>query len=237
MDTVSLLPSLVMFRFPVGHAYLWRDPSGLTLIDAGVPGSAPDLAAAIVSLGHRTADVRRVLLTHFHGDHIGSASSIVPWGDIQVYAHQADAPFIRGSAAGPAPVLTSDWERELHASVGASAGAAGPPPTARVDHEVTDGDEISLGGGVAAVCVAAPGHTPGSVSFHIPSAGVLLAGDTIARGFGGAVMLGVFNSDPPAAVSSFKRQAALAPAIACFGHGEPLTSGTAALLRDAADAL
>jgi glyoxylase-like metal-dependent hydrolase (beta-lactamase superfamily II) len=53
--------------------------------------------------------------------------------------------------------------------------AVGAPPV------LADGDEIDLGGGVSAVAVAAPGHTPGSVAFHLPGPRVLFTGDTVAR--------------------------------------------------------
>jgi hypothetical protein len=38
MDVIELVPRLHFIRLPVGHAYLWSDPDGLTLIDAGLPG-------------------------------------------------------------------------------------------------------------------------------------------------------------------------------------------------------
>ena len=63
-------------RLPVGHTYLWHDPAGLTLIDAGLPGSAPTIAAAIRQAGYQRADLRRLVLTHFHPDHVGAAADI-----------------------------------------------------------------------------------------------------------------------------------------------------------------
>lgn len=36
---IDLLPNLRMLRFPVGQAYLWRDPDSLTLIDTGLAGA------------------------------------------------------------------------------------------------------------------------------------------------------------------------------------------------------
>jgi glyoxylase-like metal-dependent hydrolase (beta-lactamase superfamily II) len=77
MDTVELRPGLLyMFRFSVGQAYLWRDAKSLTLIDTGPPGSAPDIAAALTQLGLQAGDLDRILLTHFHADHIGSAAEL-----------------------------------------------------------------------------------------------------------------------------------------------------------------
>jgi len=52
MKVVELLPQLCLLRFPVGNAYLWRDATGLTLIDTGVSGSAPLIGKAIEELGY-----------------------------------------------------------------------------------------------------------------------------------------------------------------------------------------
>jgi glyoxylase-like metal-dependent hydrolase (beta-lactamase superfamily II) len=235
MKLIELLPQLHMLSFPVGHAYLWQDPAGLTLIDTSVPGSAPLIAEAIEGLGYRRSELRSVLLTHSHGDHVGSAADIAAWGGTVVYAHRADAPVIRGEAAGLPPLL-ADWERRLLDQVRTQMPAH-PPAPVRVDHELDDGDRIDLGSGVQAVTVAMPGHTPGSIAFYLPEPRVLFAGDSIARSPDGEVILGVFNVDPVQAVTSCKRQAHLDAEIACFGHGEPLTENAGAALRLAAERL
>ncbi|MBO0868968.1 MAG: MBL fold metallo-hydrolase [Micromonosporaceae bacterium] len=234
MKAIELLPDLYLLDFPVGHAYLLRGSDGLTLIDSGVPGSAPRIAAAIEDLGYHRRDLRRLLLTHHHEDHIGSAAAVAAWGDVTVYAHRADAPVIRGEAAGLPPKLL-DWERPLLAQVRAGLAAVPAPPVG-VDQELTDGAVIDLGG-VAAVAIAVAGHTPGSVAFYLPDLRVLFTGDTIARSRDGRVILGVFNVDPAQAVASFKRQAGLDLEVACFGHGEPLTANAGAMLRAAVEHL
>ena len=129
MDVIELIPGLHFLRFPVGHAYLCQDPDGLTLIDTSLPGSAPQIAAAIRTLGHDPADLRRLLLTHFHADHAGSAAEIASWGDVEVCAHHADAPFLRGEAPGPPPDL-ADWERPLLEQVSRQLPAPIPAPGA-----------------------------------------------------------------------------------------------------------
>src|SRR5580704_579025 len=161
MDVIELLPRLHFIRFPVGHAYLWQDPDGLTLVDAGLPGSAPALAAAVRHTGHRPSDVRRLVLTHFHPDHIGAAADVAAWGDVQVMAHRADAPFIRAPGTGPAPDL-ADWERPIHQQIATGQPATRPLIPPRIDHELTDGDDLGFGDG--AVVIAVPGHTPGSIA-------------------------------------------------------------------------
>ena len=241
MELIQLTPQLHFIQFPVGHAYLWHDPDGLTLVDTGLPGSAPHIAAAIHEVGYQPADLRRLVLTHFHPDHVGAAADIAGWGDVEVLAHHADAPFIRGQAAGPPPDL-ADWERPLYDQITSqvtsqvtSPVAPEPPTPPRIDRELGDGDELGFGDG--AVAVAVPGHTPGSVAIYLPRHQVLFAGDAAARTPDAAVICGVFNVDRAQAAASFRRLAGLDVAVACFGHGDPLTRDATAALRAAAERL
>ncbi|WP_407675947.1 MBL fold metallo-hydrolase [Peterkaempfera bronchialis] len=66
---------------------------------------------------------------------------------------------------------------------------------------------------------------------------MLITGHTVARGPDGRVMPGVLNADPAGAAASFRRLAELDTEVACFGHGEPLTSGAGARLRAVAGRL
>ena len=230
MDVIELLSRLRFIRFPVGHAYLWHDPDGLTLIDTGLPGSAPLIARAIRHSGYQPEDLRRLVLTHFHADHIGAAADIADWGEVEVLAHHADAPFIRAEAAGPAPDLAG-WERPVYDQV-MSQLPAEPVIPPRIDREIEDGDKLSFGDG--AVAVAVPGHTPGSVALYLPRHQVLFAGDAAARSPDGKVICGVFNVNRAQAAASLRRLADLDAAVACFGHGEPITHAAAAELQAAA---
>ena len=229
MDFVRLTPELCYLRFPLGHAYLWQEPDGLTLIDSGVPGSGPLIAAAIRELGRGQASLRRLVLTHCHADHIGSAAEIARWGGVEVIAAAAEAPYLRGDEAAPPPRLL-EWERPIFGKVGAGGLTAEP---VQADRLIGDGDELDFGPGARAVAV--PGHTPGSLAVHLPGPGVLFTGDAVARRQDGQVILGVFNADPAQAGRSLRRLAALRPSIVCFGHGEPVTSEAAAQLLEAAD--
>ena len=234
MEVVALGPDLHLLRFPIGNAYLWIGNDGLTLIDCGLPGSAPHIGAAIRQLGYHPADVAQLVLTHFHPDHVGTAADVKRWGQAQVLAHRADALFITGRRTGPPPDL-ADWERPLFEQVNRQVPAASAEPVP-VDTELDDGSLIDLGGTHARV-VGVPGHTPGSIALHVFERGVLLVGDTIARAPDGLVMRGVFNADPTAVRLSVRRLAALDTEIVGFGHGDPLNRDAAATLRTVADRL
>ncbi|MGW2560992.1 MBL fold metallo-hydrolase [Streptomyces sp. NPDC001514] len=228
MDVIEVLPQLHMFRFPIGQAYLWRDGDELTLVDAGHVHAAAGIEKAVRGLGFDPADIRRIVLTHCHRDHVGAAQELADRYGAQVLAHALDAPVIRGEAPVPEPVLL-DWEIPLYEH-GLTVPEA--PPT-RVDRELADGDELGFAGGARVVHV--PGHTDGSIAVHLPRHGVLFTGDAVASV--GQVMLGVFNVDREQARASLHRLAALAPTTVCCGHGDPVTADAAdALSAAAADA-
>lgn len=227
MIITELRPQLYRLRLGRYQAYAWRDDESVTLVDTGEAGSGPAIAAGLAELGLTSGNLDRVVLTHFHDDHTGSAAELASWGSVRIVAHELDAPVICGARPGPAPNFT-EFERALHARV--AAGLA-PAPAVRVDHEVRDGDVLDFGGG--ARVISTPGHTDGSLALHLPEHGVLLTGDIVAE-HGGEVMFGVFHLDRTAAAQSLHRLAGLDVEVACFGHGEPVLGDASARLREAA---
>lgn len=217
-----------MFRFRIGQAYLWRDGSDLTLIDAGDIDSAAAIEDAIRTLGPDPAGIRRIVITHGHRDHYGAAQELADRHGAEIIAHARDAPVVRGERPVPEPDLL-DWELPLWEH-GLTVPEA--PPT-RVDREVTGGEVLPFGDG--ARVVHAPGHTAGSIAIHLPLHGVLFTGDAVASVE--RVMLGVFNVDRAEAAATFRRLAALAPRTVCVGHGDPLTENAAAAMEAAANAV
>ncbi|GAA0629206.1 MBL fold metallo-hydrolase [Sporichthya brevicatena] len=207
--------------------YVWYDPDGVTLIDTGPVGSTDAILDALARRGRDPGELTRIVLTHFHDDHVGSAAELRARTGAQVVAHVADAPVIRGEQAGPPPNFT-DWERELHAQVAADLAAAPPVP---VDLDVHDGDVLPFGGGARVLAV--PGHTDGSIALHLPGQGVLFTGDVIAE-HQGAVIPGVFNLDGERVLDAFRALAQLDVDVACFGHGRPVLGGAGSTLRLAA---
>ncbi|MFI1801620.1 MBL fold metallo-hydrolase [Streptomyces sp. NPDC020379] len=232
MEPVQITSAVWQLPFPVGHVHVVRLADGYALIDTGVPGSAPAILDALGRLGCRPQDVRQIVLTHFHLDHIGSAADLVAATGARVLAGAGDAPFISGATPGPEPVFTAA-ERGLHERVTAGLADAGLPPLEHVpvDVELHDGD--TLDGWAEPVRVLhAPGHTPGAIALHLTSSGVLFPGDTIATVEGRAV-LGPFNVDRAEAVAAFRRLAALDVETVCVAHGLPLLKGGGAALRAA----
>src|SRR4051794_36234648 len=72
--------------------YLVEDDGALTIVDAGVPTSWGSLHDALQRLGRTRADVRALVLTHAHFDHVGFAERARQELGIPVYVHENDYP-------------------------------------------------------------------------------------------------------------------------------------------------
>ena len=80
------------------NVYLIEEPGGITIVDAGLPGYWGDLQAELAAMGRSLEDVRAVLLTHAHDDHIGFAERIRSERGTPIHLHEADAALARGEA-------------------------------------------------------------------------------------------------------------------------------------------
>jgi glyoxylase-like metal-dependent hydrolase (beta-lactamase superfamily II) len=228
MEITALLPRLHQIDLDFGQAYLWRDGDQLTLVDTGIPGCGPAIADAIGSLGLTRAALTRVVLTHGHEDHTGSAAEVRAWHGAPVHAHRADAPVVRGERRRAEPVL-ADWELPHWERVTALGIPALEVPPVVVDVELVGGEELDFGDGARIIPI--PGHTPGSIAIHLPAHGVLFAGDTVATVPEMGVIPGVFNVDTAALRESYRMLADLDPHTVCVGHGVSVVGGAGEAMR------
>lgn len=225
MEIIPVLPQLASLRFSEANdlnIYVWNDAADVTLIDSGLPGTAEQIEMGLRALGFTRRQVRRVVLTHAHEDHRGSAADLAAWG-AEIWVHTAEADIVRGERPQPAPVLR-DWERPIAAALPPTPAV----PSAPVHRELRHGDLLDFGGG--AEVVAVPGHTEGSIALDLPRHRVLFAGDTIAN-VDATPMPGVFNLDSDAVTEAFDQLLQRDADVICVGHGGVLTGDALGALR------
>ena len=124
--------------------------AGDVLIDSGTEQGADLVVANIRRLGFDPHDVRILLHSHEHFDHVGGMARLQQLTGAQLYASQAASPVLKSGVASFDDPQSGLLDRF---------------PPARVDRTVHDGEEIRLGN-LMLKAVATPGHTAGAMSWH-----------------------------------------------------------------------
>ena len=158
--------------------YLLEVGGRLTVLDAGLPGDWREFLSALSRLGHSPADVDAVLITHHHPDHAGNAEQLRSSG-ARVFAHPADAPYLRGekhlSRGGLARFLWRPWYAFYMLSYVAK-GITRTPPVAELD-KLADNEVLDVPGSPRVI--HAPGHTAGSCALFLEDRSLLFSGDAL----------------------------------------------------------
>jgi glyoxylase-like metal-dependent hydrolase (beta-lactamase superfamily II) len=147
------------------------EDNGNTLVDAGLPGQAEAIDAALAEAGIGVTDLRRIIFTHQDLDHIGSGAALVRQSGARVIAHPADAPYIDGSLR---PLKVTPEMLERRPQMREVLDRLEP---VRVDEHLDDGERLDLAGGIRVIFT--PGHTPGHLSLYLERPKVLVAGDAL----------------------------------------------------------
>jgi glyoxylase-like metal-dependent hydrolase (beta-lactamase superfamily II) len=201
------------------NAYLVAEEDGLTLVDAMLPRTHKKILAAAERLG---APIRRIALTHAHGDHIGALDALAAaLPGVEVLISARDARLL-------------DKDRSLDPGEPGDKVRGGVPGT-----KTKPTRTFAPGESVGSLEVhAAPGHTPGHVAFRDPRDGTLYCGDayaTVARVATTAKpdwrfpLTGFATWPKPTALASARALRALDPARLAPGHGKVVESPGAAM--------
>jgi glyoxylase-like metal-dependent hydrolase (beta-lactamase superfamily II) len=211
---MEIIPNVHLIPNITANPYLIIDPDGLTLIDAGLPGTHKKILRYLAGLGYAPKDLKRILITHADFDHVGGLPALKAATGARIFASpieaQAMAEGHSSRALKPRSVIVKLLFNLMTSLF--------KPALVQVDELLSDGQTLPVLGGLRVV--ETPGHTPGHISLFAPSAGILFCGDSIVSGESGLRgSSGANNWDQARSDESVRKQAALGARILCSGHG------------------
>jgi glyoxylase-like metal-dependent hydrolase (beta-lactamase superfamily II) len=161
---------------PDSHTYVVGNPSSrdFSLIDPGLPGKGNYKLESIKKMGIELEDIKRVIMTHTHFDHIGSLSEIrekIPESELWIHSLEA-APIENGDER---TIYGMEMFQQMcQMQYGIKPGAF----TFRVNRKLEGGETIEIGGMNWDV-IHIPGHSMGSIALYYKPKKILIPGDVI----------------------------------------------------------
>ncbi len=184
-----------------------REDDGFTLVDTTMRASEPLIEAADRAGG----SIRRIALTHGHGDHVGSLDAL------------------EERLGGGVEVLMPELDARIHAGeevVDGKPPGSWPTLQTKPDRLLQAGDRVG-----SLEVVPTPGHSPGHVAFRDTRDGTVIGGDVFTTYGGAAVTNHFYWRFPLAAMATWDKAKdlesaralrALEPTILLVGHGPPI---------------
>jgi glyoxylase-like metal-dependent hydrolase (beta-lactamase superfamily II) len=221
---MEIVPGIHMVDASIGcNTYLIVD-DGVTLVDTGLRGNVPRIYGYLGKIGLKPRDIRRIVVTHAHLDHINCLYQLKKDTGATLLANPLDADIIEG-------------KKPLRVGRGAFTALSGAiklfaryrPVTVNV--RLNDGDHIS--GAFDARAVYLPGHSAGNTGLYSREKKTLFASDSI-RVSGGRLVTPSprFTADMEAAIASVRRMGEFDFDVLLPGHGSAVTDLAAKKVRE-----
>ncbi len=215
MEKISA--NIYQIKLGMVNAFIIED-DGLTLVDTGYKNSTDKIFESIKKVGKNPNDIKRVILTHSHPDHAGSAAEIKKRLNIPVFAHEEDAKIIEQGIGGRMPfVITPGIVNWLVFNLVIKNGEPNIEALT-IDEKLKDGDVIPVADGIEVIHT--PGHSAGHIVLLVKKDNVLIAGDLCANVMG--LALSTVHEDKALGIQSIQKVANFNFDIAVFGHGNAL---------------
>ena len=193
----------------------------MTLIDAGLPGSAGRLERYARRLGRSLDELQTIVCTHAHPDHVGGVRELVADRTTEVLMHPAD---MAGLQVTLREAVADRSRGKLLAFLTRGPEDATP---------ILDGDELPVLGGLRVIHT--PGHTPGTICLYAPRHRLLFVGDALQVIRGRVTYASpIFSHDLPLARTSVARLAELDVETIAFSHYPPWRDRATATLQSLA---
>ncbi len=203
------------------NIYIVETTDGCAVIDTGFPGSTDKIIRAVTAIGRKPNDIRHILVSHAHPDHMGSAGSLKRETGAAVWAHPIDAPIIEAGTGYRNAEACPGIRNKIVAGLLRRFGLPNAEPM-HVDHLLHEGDSLPFAPDLSVIHV--PGHCAGQIAFHFKrGGGVLIPADTCVNF--GRMKLPATAEDLAQARDSLRKLAAYEFQALCFMHGPPVLDG------------
>lgn len=226
------------------NCYLIEERGAVTVVDAALPATWPLLQRALTAIGRTSRDVRALVLTHAHFDHLGFARRMQEEWGVPVYAHPAEQTiaahpysYAHENVRAIYPLRHPGGVPILARMV--AAGALAVPGVTDLTFYAPD-SVLDVPG--APRIVFSPGHTFGSSALHLADRSALLVGDAVVTldpytgRTGPRIVAGAATADSELNLRSLDALAATAARIVLPGHGEPVKDGIGPAVEAAREA-
>jgi glyoxylase-like metal-dependent hydrolase (beta-lactamase superfamily II) len=166
-----------------GHTncFVVEADDGVTLVDAGYRGTWAYVEECLSAIKRSVADVRGLLITHGHFDHLGFAALVRRRWGIPVWAHPADLPICRHPYSyqpeRPRLLYPLAYPRALPVLAAMVAAGALAVPGTEPDRSLVPDQVVPVPGDP--LVIHTPGHTDGSCVFYLADRRTLITGDTL----------------------------------------------------------
>jgi glyoxylase-like metal-dependent hydrolase (beta-lactamase superfamily II) len=221
---MEIIPGVHQIEGVTGSNVVLIVDSEMTLVDTGIAGNGEAIVSYIESIGKKPSDLKRILLTHFHYDHSGSAQELHEATGARIVTHRAETEvsmtgkmLLRKGNEGQDPPTWYKWVRGF----GRKRILRTEYPDTEVHDVVEQGDTLPALGGIK--IVHAPGHTPGSICPFLESPSVLFLGDSVLNNIDRLSRPLTWDAKNRSQLDvSLRSLRDLEAETACFGHGPAL---------------
>jgi glyoxylase-like metal-dependent hydrolase (beta-lactamase superfamily II) len=192
-DSVYEFQVPIPFKLRDINLYLIKDPDGCVLIDTGTntPATTETLQTSLARLGVTFADLRYVIITHFHSDHAGLAGLIQQQCQAQILMHADSERFLGlwSDEEGQGPVYMAPDAFFLQHGLPADSLQVFRAMRQRfhtltlpfrVTRKVVDDETLSFGGKTW-IIVFTPGHAVGHICVYCPELNLAFTGDHLLQ--------------------------------------------------------